>query len=73
MTVRDGGANERSRRAVDIYTYDGATFEGYCHLRQDVRHFRVERVLDARPTFMTYQIPADYQASLSHSQPADAR
>ena len=73
VTVRDGGANERSRRAVDIYAYDGATFEGYCHLRQDVRHFRVERVLDARPTFMTYHIPADYHASLSHSQPTDAR
>ena len=71
VSVKSGGASERLRRAVDIYAYDGSTFEGFCHLRNDLRHFRVERVLDARPTFMTYQIPADYRPSFSGSQPAD--
>jgi len=55
------GDRERTHRAVDIYRYDGTMVEGYCHLRQGLRHFRVERILDVRPTFLTYQIPADYQ------------
>ena len=55
------GAHERNHRAVDIYRYDGVAFEGFCHLRQALRHFRVDRVLDARPTLLMYQIPADYQ------------
>ena len=65
----DGGTGERQRRAVDIFAYDGVTFEGFCHLRQQLRHFRVERVLDARPTFVTYQVPAGYQPSLAHCSP----
>ena len=72
VTMRSGGASERSKRAVDIYSYDGITFEGYCHLRQSICRFRVERVLDARPTFVTYQIPADDPSTLTHAQPADA-
>ena len=70
-TAREGGG-ERNRRAVDIYAYDGVAFEGFCHLRHALRHFRVERVLDARPTFMTYQIPPDYHSSLSKNHPANS-
>ena len=71
VVPREGGVHERIKRAVDIYAYDGATFEGYCHLRQELRHFRIERVLDARPTFLTYQVPADYRPSYSGA-PASA-
>jgi hypothetical protein len=54
---------ERTRRAVDIYHLNGAMLEGYCHLRRAVRHFRVDQIVDARPTFLTYQIPADYHTA----------
>jgi hypothetical protein len=62
----NGGRTERTQRAVDIYHFDGRELEGYCHLRQGVRHFRVDRIQEARPTFMTYQIPADYHPTATH-------
>ena len=68
VTTTADGSGERLRRAVDIYTYDGVVFEGYCHLRKDLRHFRVERVLDARPTFLTYQVAPDFRPSSNQHQ-----
>ena len=72
VTARGESGNTRHRRSVDIYSYDGTTFEGFCHLRQDVRQFRVDKVLDVRPSFVTYQLPADYHPSLTRSLPAES-
>ncbi len=47
-------------RCVDIYVIREPYFEGYCHFRNDVRQFRIDRVLDVKPTWQRYTIPADY-------------
>jgi len=47
-------------RRVNLYHVQESSFEGFCALHQDVRHFRVERVLDVRPTWQRYSIPADF-------------
>lgn len=33
---------------------------GYCHLRQDIRSFRVDRILDLDLLEQTFEIPADF-------------
>lgn len=33
---------------------------GYCHLRQDIRSFRVDRILQLGLTEQTFEIPADF-------------
>lgn len=59
-------ANEdpEKTRLVDIYKIEGDKFEGYCHLREGLRVFKVERVLGARPTGENYVVPGEMQESL---------
>ena len=59
LTYRSPGEPAPQRRHVDIYYYDGTLFEGYCHTRQVHCRFRVDRVLDARPTMITYTVPRE--------------
>ena len=59
MSVQKGDSPQRTRR-VDIYHIREPYFEGYCHFRQDVRQFRIDRVLDIKPTWQRYTIPLDY-------------
>ena len=47
-------------RCVDVYAIREPYFEGYCHFRNDVRQFRIDRVLDVKPTWQRYTIPPDY-------------
>ncbi len=54
------GDSPRNVRAIDVYQIDEPYIEGYCHLRKDVRKFRVDRILDIKPTWERYTIPADY-------------
>ena len=35
---------------------------GFCHLRQDVRSFRIDRLISVTPGEETYEIPADFDA-----------
>ena len=55
-----GGEPARKVRRVDVYAIREPYFEGYCHLRQDVRQFRVDRILDIKPTWQRYTIPPDF-------------
>jgi hypothetical protein len=55
-----GGESPRSLRRVDVYHIREPYFEGYCHLRQDLRQFRIDRVLDLKPTWQRYTIPPDF-------------
>jgi DNA polymerase III epsilon subunit-like protein len=64
---RDRHAGAGRERTIDIYHLEAASLEGFCHEQQALRHFRLDRILDARPSFMTYQIPADYQPAVSES------
>ena len=58
-SVQSGASPQRVRK-VDVYHIREPYFEGYCHFRKDVRQFRLDRVLDARPTWQRYAIPSDY-------------
>lgn len=53
-------APAQQARRVDVYYMRPPYFEGYCHLRQDIRQFRIDRILDIKPTWQRYTIPADY-------------
>jgi predicted DNA-binding transcriptional regulator YafY len=64
LTPYDDGSSE-SVRSVDPY---GLVFAsgawsviGHCHLRQDIRQFRVERISDLEREARTFQRPADFQ------------
>ncbi len=35
-------------------------FEGFCHFRKDVRQFRIDRILDIKPTWQRYTVPSDF-------------
>ncbi len=63
------GQSEETQRAVDPY---GLVFHaglwytvGYCHLRQDLRVFRLDRVLQAEPLEESFTRPPDFD-SLGH-------
>lgn len=47
-------------RCVDVYAIRDPYFEGYCHFRKDIRQFRIDRILDIKPTWQRYSIPADF-------------
>ena len=59
QSVARGESPTRVRR-VDVYHIQEPYFEGYCHFRQAVRQFRLDRILDIKPTWQRYAIPADY-------------
>ena len=58
QTQPAAGAN--LSRCVDVYHVQEPYFEGYCHLRKAVRQFRIDRVLDIKPTWQRYTIPGDF-------------
>jgi DNA polymerase III epsilon subunit-like protein len=51
------GTLARVTRDIEIHALDGLTAVAWCHLRQDVRHFRLERILDAVPTGAPCRLP----------------
>jgi DEAD/DEAH box helicase domain-containing protein len=55
-----GGESPRRVRRVDVYHIAEPYFEGYCHFRQDVRKFRIDRILDIKPTWQRYTIPPGF-------------
>lgn len=63
--VRSGG--EETERTLDPYSVvvsHGTWFAvGYCGLREDVRVFRVDRIVDLALTGEEFEIPADYELS----------
>ena len=54
------GESPQRIRCVDVYHVREPYFEGYCHFRNEVRQFRLDRVLDIKPTWQRYSLPADY-------------
>ncbi len=55
---------EPAQRQVDPYAmvhrWGWWYFVGYCHLRQGVRSFRVDRVVELKLLDQTFQVPADF-------------
>lgn len=58
-SIQSGESSQRVRR-VDVYHVAEPYFEGYCHVRKDVRQFRIDRILDIKPTWQRYTIPVDF-------------
>lgn len=61
--LSQGGVGEEApqhARKVDVYSIREPYFEGYCHFRQAIRQFRLDHVLDVKPTWQRYSIPADF-------------
>ena len=54
------GDSPRRTRCVDVYAIREPYFEGYCHFRKDIRQFRIDRILDIKPTWQRYTIPSDF-------------
>ena len=53
-------------REIDVYGYNRTYFGGYCHLRQDVRNFRFDRVLKAEITDKSYEIDISLMKKLEN-------
>lgn len=55
---------QKSNRSADPYALvhvNGAWhMVGYCHLRQDLRHFRVDRIENPRVTLQNFERPPDF-------------
>lgn len=47
----------RRKRRLNVYELNGNYVAGFCHLRQDVRNFRIDRILGATITDDRYQLP----------------
>ena len=59
QSVATGDSPQRVRR-VDVYHIREPYFEGFCHFRNDVRQFRIDRIIDIKPTWERYQVPPDF-------------
>jgi predicted DNA-binding transcriptional regulator YafY len=72
LTYRKLEADESERRVVDPYGISYANglwyLNGYCHLRQDRRSFRVDRIRDLERTGATFERHPDFPAE---EPPAD--
>ncbi len=58
------GETPKSSRVVDVYKIFNDSFEGYCHLRQGRRIFKIGNVLSACLTNNTYKLAEDVQNTL---------
>ena len=57
VSREDGGGGHQKTRKIEARQILGDTVEAYCHLRRDVRHFKLGRILDARILDETYNLP----------------
>lgn len=60
---RQEEVTERDLDPYGLAHYQGEWYVvGYCHLRQDLRSFRLDRVLDVSPSETPFQRPADFDS-----------
>ena len=68
---------ELTRRTIDPYAlalqWGNWYLVGYCHLREGLRTFRVDRFQQIEPTGQTFEIPAGFSAREYLSRMADER
>lgn len=53
-------AGKRHLRKIDIYHFDFDRIVAYCHLREDLRTFKIRRILSAKLLEAAYEIPIDF-------------
>ena len=51
------------KRRIDVYHIESGYFECFCHLRKEVRFFKISRGKSLRIMKRSYTIPTDYQSS----------
>ncbi len=59
QSVASGESPQRVR-CVDVYAIREPYFEGFCHFRKGLRQFRIDRIIDIKPTWQRYTIPPDF-------------
>jgi DEAD/DEAH box helicase domain-containing protein len=59
-STADNGSGSLQKRLIDIYHINIDKIVAFCHLRQDLRTFNINRILDARVTNNTYEIPESF-------------
>lgn len=66
VSSEDGdGLGFRKTRDIDIYRIKtNGEIEAYCHLRNAVREFHLNRIMNAVVTEQSYSLPQDFQAAL---------
>ncbi len=58
-----GDESERAFDPYGIVFHDGYWYtSGYCHLRNDLRTFRIDRILALEPLALSFERPADFDA-----------
>lgn len=60
------GGTPRERSKIDIYHLREPYLEAYCHRRNTVRHFHIDRILEAAATEEVYEVPANFSSTLYH-------
>lgn len=58
------GLGFKKDRLIDVYKIKHNEIEAYCHLRQSIRNFRIERIADAEFTGELFVMPQDVQGAL---------
>lgn len=53
----------KNLRLVDIYSINNNCIQGYCHLRKETRIFKIDRILEAKITEISYKIQDDIQGT----------
>lgn len=69
-TLWDGETRERRVDPYGLVFYDSVwILIGYCHMREEVRHFAIDRILDLKETYLSFKLPQDFSinAHLSNS------
>lgn len=64
VSSQDDGNGFNKFRLIDVYKIKKHEVEAYCHLRQGMRNFRLNRILRAELTGEKYTIPSDFQGAL---------
>jgi predicted DNA-binding transcriptional regulator YafY len=78
LVHRGRGRGGPSERFIDTYALVHGSgwwyVVGYCHLREDVRSFRVDRIISVRMDDATYEIPTDFDvhAVIAYEQQTQA-
>lgn len=59
MEYPSSSENTITQREVDLYQIDGGYIRGFCHLRNEERTFRIDRIIAVRPTKKKYKMPSN--------------
>lgn len=59
-----GGEENRNKRLIDIHKLSSDSLEGFCHLREARRLFKLDRILGVKITDNDYKMQKDVQKTL---------